>query len=36
VTARVGGSPVRDAALLSWCRELLQTVVGDLAISAAG
>jgi transcription-repair coupling factor (superfamily II helicase) len=31
-TARVGGQPVRDMALLDWCRELLTTVVGELAI----
>jgi transcription-repair coupling factor (superfamily II helicase) len=32
MTARIGGQPLRDQALLDWCRELLQTVVGDLAI----
>jgi transcription-repair coupling factor (superfamily II helicase) len=32
VTQRIGGQPLRDQALLDWCRELLQTVVGDLAI----
>jgi transcription-repair coupling factor (superfamily II helicase) len=32
MTARVGGQPVRDLALLDWCRELLTTVVGELAI----
>jgi transcription-repair coupling factor (superfamily II helicase) len=32
VTARIGGQPLRDQALLTWCRELLQTVVGDLTI----
>jgi transcription-repair coupling factor (superfamily II helicase) len=36
MTARVGGMPVRDIDLLTWCRELLQSVVGDLTISAAG
>lgn len=32
-TARIGGQPLRDQALLDWCREVLQTVVGDLAIA---
>jgi len=32
MTARIGGQPLRDQALLDWCRELLQTVVGDLTI----
>ncbi|HEX3908696.1 MAG TPA: transcription-repair coupling factor [Mycobacteriales bacterium] len=36
MTARVAGQPVRDMALLAWCQELLQTVVGDLTLSAAG
>jgi transcription-repair coupling factor (superfamily II helicase) len=36
MTARVGGSPVRDVDLLTWCRDLLQSVVGDLTVSAAG
>jgi transcription-repair coupling factor (superfamily II helicase) len=36
MTARVGGRPVRDVDLLTWCRELLQSVVGDLTVSAAG
>jgi transcription-repair coupling factor (superfamily II helicase) len=31
-TARIGGQPLRDQALLEWCREVLQTVVADLAI----
>jgi transcription-repair coupling factor (superfamily II helicase) len=35
VTARIGGAPLRDQALLAWCREVLQTVVGDLAIAAS-
>ena len=35
MTARVGGQPVRDRALLTWCRELLDTVVADLAAVAA-
>ncbi|HEX3707650.1 MAG TPA: transcription-repair coupling factor [Mycobacteriales bacterium] len=34
-TARVAGRPLRDQALLDWCRELLQTVVADLALPAA-
>jgi transcription-repair coupling factor (superfamily II helicase) len=28
VTARIGGQPVRDRALLDWCRELLDGVIG--------
>jgi transcription-repair coupling factor (superfamily II helicase) len=35
MTARVAGRPLRDQALLDWCRELLQTVVADLALPAA-
>jgi transcription-repair coupling factor (superfamily II helicase) len=35
VTARIGGQPLRDQALLDWCREVLQSVVGDLAIAAS-
>jgi transcription-repair coupling factor (superfamily II helicase) len=31
VTARVGGQPLRDQALLSWCRDLLDSVVNDLS-----
>ena len=34
VTQRIGGQPLRDQALLDWCRELLQTVVGDLMIGS--
>ncbi|HWH29925.1 MAG TPA: transcription-repair coupling factor [Mycobacteriales bacterium] len=34
-TARVGGTPLRDVALLDWARELLTAVVGDLAAVAA-
>jgi transcription-repair coupling factor (superfamily II helicase) len=34
-TARIAGQPLRDQALLDWCRELLQTVVADLALPAA-
>jgi transcription-repair coupling factor (superfamily II helicase) len=35
-TARVGGEPVRDDALLTWCRELIEAVVptGDHATGA--
>jgi transcription-repair coupling factor (superfamily II helicase) len=32
-TARIGGQPLRDQALLDWCREVLQTVVEDLTVS---
>ena len=32
VTARVGGRPLRDRALLDWCRGVLTEVVADLAI----
>jgi transcription-repair coupling factor (superfamily II helicase) len=32
-TARVGGQPVRDLALLDWCRNLLTAVVTELAIA---
>jgi len=35
MTARVGGQPVRDRPLLDWARELLDTVVTDLAAVAA-
>jgi len=28
-TAAAGGSPLRDTELLGWCRELLQSVLGD-------
>jgi transcription-repair coupling factor (superfamily II helicase) len=31
VTARVGGQPLRDQALLAWCRELLDSVVNELS-----
>jgi len=34
-TARIGGQPLRDLALLEWCRSLLDTVVADLAAAAA-
>jgi transcription-repair coupling factor (superfamily II helicase) len=32
MTARVGGQPLRDQALLDWCREVLQVVIGDLTV----
>ncbi|MDQ1684967.1 MAG: hypothetical protein QOC82_1704 [Frankiaceae bacterium] len=35
MTARVGGQPVRDRPLLDWARELLGSVVTDLAAVAA-
>jgi transcription-repair coupling factor (superfamily II helicase) len=28
-TRRVGGEPLRDAEMLAWCAEFLQTVLGD-------
>jgi len=31
MTARVGGEPVRDTALLDWCAELLRGVLGEPA-----
>ena len=34
-TARIGGQPVRDVALLDWCRSLLDAVVGDQIAAAA-
>jgi len=34
-TARVGGQPLRDAALLDWARQLLEVVLGDVAAAAA-
>jgi transcription-repair coupling factor (superfamily II helicase) len=34
-TARIGGQPLRDVALLEWCREVLQVVVADLQVPAA-
>jgi transcription-repair coupling factor (superfamily II helicase) len=34
VTQRIGGRPLRDTALLDWCREVLQAVVGELAVPA--
>ncbi len=35
MTARIGGQPVRDVALLDWCRELLSAVLGDDVAAAA-
>ncbi|HEX3823803.1 MAG TPA: transcription-repair coupling factor [Mycobacteriales bacterium] len=35
VTARIGGQPLRDQPLLDWCREVLQSVVGDLSVAAS-
>jgi transcription-repair coupling factor (superfamily II helicase) len=34
-TARVGGEPLRDAAMLSWCAELLATVLGPVPVPVA-
>jgi len=34
-TARIGGQPVRDVALLDWCRSLLDAVIGDQVAAAA-
>jgi transcription-repair coupling factor (superfamily II helicase) len=34
-TARVGGEPLRDAAMLSWCAELLSTVLGPVPVPVA-
>ncbi len=34
--AKLGGEPLRDAALLAWCAEVLATVVGSPAAAAAG
>jgi transcription-repair coupling factor (superfamily II helicase) len=34
-TARVGGEPLRDVALLTWCRDLL-TVLGPIIVSPKG
>jgi transcription-repair coupling factor (superfamily II helicase) len=28
VTKRIGGEPLRDVALLDWCRELITTILG--------
>jgi transcription-repair coupling factor (superfamily II helicase) len=33
-TARIGGQPLRDVALLDWCREVLQVVVAELQLPA--
>jgi transcription-repair coupling factor (superfamily II helicase) len=35
MTARIGGSPVRDVELLDWCRAMLDAVVGDSIPAAA-
>jgi transcription-repair coupling factor (superfamily II helicase) len=35
MTARVAGRPLRDGPLLTWCHEVLQTVVGDLTLGPA-
>ncbi|MDQ1704576.1 MAG: hypothetical protein QOF18_942, partial [Frankiaceae bacterium] len=35
-TARIGGQPLRDRPLLDWCRQLLDTVIGEPAAAAAG
>jgi transcription-repair coupling factor (superfamily II helicase) len=35
-TARIGGQPLRDTALLQWCADLLQSVLGDSVAAAAG
>ncbi|HVV77050.1 MAG TPA: transcription-repair coupling factor [Mycobacteriales bacterium] len=35
MTARVGGQPLRNRALLDWCRSVLTEVVADLAVPAA-
>ena len=35
MTARIGGQPVRDVALLDWCRAVLDAVVGDSVSAAA-
>jgi transcription-repair coupling factor (superfamily II helicase) len=35
-TARIGGTPLRDAALLGWARDLLDAVLGNSVGAAAG
>ncbi|MFV0460341.1 MAG: transcription-repair coupling factor [Actinomycetales bacterium] len=35
-TARVGGRPLRDTELLSWCSDLLDAVTAPVAIAAGG
>ena len=35
-TARIGGQPLRDTALLQWCADLLEAVLGDSVAAAAG
>ena len=34
-TARIGGQPLRDQALLDWCLGLLDAVLGDSVTAAA-
>ncbi len=36
MTARIGGQPLRDRALLDWCREALDSVVGSQVVASAG
>ena len=35
-TARVGGTPLRDEALLEWCREVIDSVVVKAPVASAG
>jgi transcription-repair coupling factor (superfamily II helicase) len=35
-TARIGGTPLRDTALLDWARQLLEAVLGDDVVAGAG
>jgi transcription-repair coupling factor (superfamily II helicase) len=35
MTRRVGGEPLRDAALLDWAAELLSTILGEPAAAKA-
>ncbi len=35
-TARVGGQPLRDRELLGWARELVEAVLPEQAVAAAG
>ena len=34
MTARVGGQPLRDVALLDWCREVVEAVLPPPATAA--
>jgi len=34
MTQRLGGQPLRDTALLDWCSELLEGVLGPVAVPA--